>query len=272
MNIVCFGAHPDDAEWYAGGTLVKWVRAGHRVLSVALTNGDIGHHEMSGGALAQRRAAESRRCAERAGTISLVLDNHDGELYPSLALRKEIVRIIRNHKADVVLTHRPCDYHPDHRYSAIAVQDAAFMVTVPFFCPDTPVLRKNPLFLYMMDQFTKPTPFQPDIAVDVSDVMDVKWSMLDAMESQMYEWLPWLDGKHHLVPLDPAARLIWLKDAWGAFFRAPAESARLALERWYGDAAAGVTYAELFEICEYGRVPTPSEILDLFPFLPRASA
>jgi LmbE family N-acetylglucosaminyl deacetylase len=269
MNIAAIGAHPDDAEWYAGGTLVKWARAGHRVLSVSLTNGDIGHHQMSGGALAQRRAAESRRSAERAGIESLVLDHHDGELSPTLELRREVVRIIRGHQADVVLTHRPCDYHPDHRYASVTVQDAAFMVTVPFFCPDTPALRTNPVFLYMMDHFTKPVPFQPDVAVDVTDVMDVKWAMLDAMESQMYEWLPWLDGKRESVPVEPAARLRWLQAEWGPFFREPAARAREALQSWYGTAAEGIAFAELFEVCEYGRKPGRAELMELFPFLPR---
>ena len=212
MNIVCIGAHPDDPEWHAGGTMVKWARAGHRVLSVSLTNGDAGHNEQGGGALAKRRAAESQRSAELAGIEARVLDFHDGELLPTLEVRKEVTRIIRGVEADLVLTHRPCDYHPDHRYAATAVQDAAFMVTVPNFCPDTPALRANPAFMYMMDAIAKPAPFQADVAVDVDGVMDVKWAMLDAMPSQMYEWLPWLDGRIGEVPAEPAARLAWLKE------------------------------------------------------------
>jgi len=184
-------------------------------------------------------------------------------------VRKQVVRLIREHQADVVLTHRPCDYHPDHRYTSMAVQDAAFMVTVPNFCPDVPALRQNPVFLYMMDAFTKPTPFQPDVAVAVDDVMEVKWSMLDAMASQMYEWLPWLDGRLDTVPAEAGARRRWLEQTYGSFFRKPAQQARAALAAWYGDAAAEIEFAELFEICEYGRVPSKSDLLELFPFLPR---
>lgn len=271
MNIVCFGAHPDDSEVFAGGTCVKWGRLGHRVLMVSMTNGDIGHHEMAGGPLAQRRALEAHSSAERAGARHLVLDCHDGELEPTLAVRKRVVEIIREHQADIVLTHRPNDYHPDHRYTSIVVQDAAFMVTVPHFCPAVPALTKNPVFLFLMDTFKKPAPFQPDIAVDVSDVMDVKWSMLDAMESQFYEWLPWLDGLIDQVPKDPAARRAWLRKAWDPFFTEPARTGRKSLEKWYGKkAASGVRYAELFEICEYGHQPSDDEVRRLFPFFEKA--
>lgn len=269
MNIVVVGAHPDDSEVFAGGVCVKWARLGHRVLMVSLTNGDAGHHEMAGGQLAKRRAQEARLSAERAGAHDLVLDNHDGELEPALALRKRVVEILREFEADIVLTHRPNDYHPDHRYTSVVVQDAAFMVTVPHFCASVPVLRKNPVFLYLMDSFQRPAPFRPDIAVDVSDAMDTKWAMLDAMESQMYEWLPWLDGTLHTVPADRVARRQWLERAWAPFFEEPVRQGRAALEKRYGKAAAGrIRFAELFEICEYGHQPSEEEIERLFPFFP----
>lgn len=270
MNIVCIGAHPDDGEFYAGGTLHLWARAGCNVLVVSLTNGDIGHHRQSGGVLARRRSAESAAAAKRGGYEALLLDNHDGELLPTLALRKEVVRIIREHQADIVLTHRPYDYHPDHRYTSLVVQDAAFMVTVPFFCPDVPALDKNPVFLYMMDRFERPVPLQADVAVDVGPVMETKWAMLDAMESQVYEWLPWLAGGEPAVPTETNERIAWLRGTWEAFFRAPAQLAQAKLCETYGaDAAGGVDYAELFEFCEYGRKPAREEIHRLFPFLPR---
>lgn len=265
MNIVCFGAHPDDGEVHAGGTLAKWSRDGHRVLVVSMTNGDIGHHEMSGGALANRRRTEVQRAAEIGGYLERVLDYHDGELLPSLDVRRTVVRVIREWEADIVLTHRPCDYHPDHRYTAIAVQDAAFMVTVPHFCPAAPSLDKNPVFLYMMDRFTRPVPFQPDVAVDVGDVMDTKWAMLDAMPSQFYEWLPWIMKTPDPVPAGDAARMEWLKKQWDPVFRPVADRARDALRTRYGAAGDDVVYAELFELCEYGYCPSPDELQGLFP-------
>ena len=270
MNIVCFGAHPDDCEVFAGGTSVKWAQAGHRVVFVSMTNGDVGHHEMTGEPLAKRRSREAKRSADLAGAVEVVFDNHDGELTPSLALRKQVVELIREFEADIVLTHRPNDYHPDHRYTSQVVQDAAFMVTVPNFCPNAPALAANPVFLYLMDRFTKPYRFHPDIAVDVDDVMDVKWDMLDAMDSQFYEWLPWLDRTTD-VPKDSDARRGWLKETWAPFFTQPAHSARDALERWYGPRGGDVTYAELFEICEYGYQPSDDELRRFFPFFPAAA-
>ncbi|HNT89785.1 MAG TPA: PIG-L family deacetylase, partial [Candidatus Hydrogenedentes bacterium] len=142
-----------------------------------------------------------------------------------------------------------------------------FMVSFPLFCPDAPALRHNPVFFHLMDSFEKPAPFRPDVAVDVDDVMEVKWAMLDAMASQVYEWLPWLEGKANEVPEDAEGRRAFLRATWDPFFTAPAERARDALTTWYGaDRAAAVRYAELFEVCEYGRQPTRDELRELFPW------
>ncbi len=269
MNIVVVGAHPDDCECYAGGVSVKWARQEGRVLFVSMTNGDIGHYAMSGGVLAQRRAAESRASAKRAGVQELILGYHDGELQATLDVRKEVVRIIRRFNADLVLTHRPNDYHPDHRYTSIAVQDAAFMVTVPHFCPEMPRLERNPVFMYLADAFQKPTPFQPDVAVDISDVIETKLAMLGDMESQMYEWLPWLDGKLDEVPSGAVERMAWLRKDWAPVFKMLTDAGRPALKAWYGlRRARQIRYAEAFEICEYGHQPTKTELAQLFPFFP----
>lgn len=267
MNIVCFGAHPDDGEFFAGGTAVKWARQGHQVLFVSMTNGDIGHHELAGGVLARIRAHEARAAAHIGGYESLVLDHHDGELQPTLALRKEIVRIVREREADIVLTHRPNDYHPDHRHGSTAVQDAAYMVCVPNFCPDAPPLKRNPLFLYLMDQFQRPCPFRPDVAVAIDDVMPTKWDMLDAMPSQLYEWLPWIDGRLGERPEDPVQWRGWLETYWSPFFEAGARAWQDALAAWVGpDAARATRFAEFFEVCEYGRRPTQEELRAMFTF------
>lgn len=265
MNIVCIGAHPDDAEVFAGGTLIRWADAGHRVWAVSMTKGDIGHHEACGDELARRRAAESARAAAIGGYTARCLGFGDGALLPTLEARHAVTRLIRDCAADIVLTHRPWDYHPDHRYTAMTVQDAAYMVCVPHFCPEAPALRRNPLFVYMMDRFTRPCPFRPDIAVDVGAVMDRRLDALDAMDSQFYEWLPWMDGRLDEVPADPAARRDWLRAAWDPVFRAPARAARGALRNRYGAAGDSVDYAELFEVCEYGRQPAPGELDELFP-------
>jgi LmbE family N-acetylglucosaminyl deacetylase len=174
LRVIVFGAHPDDCELKAGGTAALWAQKGHKVKFVSVTNGDIGHHEMAGAILARRRTAEVERCARILGITTEVLDNHDGELMPTLENRRAITRKIREWKADLVISPRPNDYHPDHRYTAVLVQDAAFMVIVPSFCPDVPALRKNPVFMYSEDGFRKPNPFQADVVVPIDSVIDKK--------------------------------------------------------------------------------------------------
>ncbi len=156
LRIICFGAHPDDCELQAGGTAALWAALGHHVKFVSVTNGDIGHWREAGGPLARRRTAEVQEAAKILGITTQVLDIHDGELLPTLENRRTITRLIRDWKADIVMSHRPNDYHPDHRYTGILVQDSAYMVTVPFFCPDTPILKNNPAFFFYPDSFTWP--------------------------------------------------------------------------------------------------------------------
>jgi len=264
LRIIAFGAHPDDCDIRAGGTAAKWAALGHKVRFVAVTNGDAGHQSEGGGALAKRRRAEAEEAGRRIGIEYIVLDNHDGELLPNLKVREEIIRQIREWNADLVLGPRPNDYHPDHRYTGVLLQDAAFMVTVPNIAPDTPALRKNPVFMYFEDGFKKPAPFEPDVAVAIDDVFEKKIDMLDAHVSQVYEWLPWLDGELDKVPKDPAARRTWLADQRS---RTVSPAVKDALTKWYGpDRAAKVEQAEAFEICEYGSRPDENALRRLFPF------
>ena len=266
-NIIAFGAHPDDCDIRAGGTAAKWAAAGHRVRFVSVTSGDAGHQSQGGGALAARRRAEAQEAGRRIGVEYIVLDNHDGELMPTLQVREQIIRLIRQWKADLVLGPRPHDYHPDHRYTGILLQDAAFMVTVPNVAPDTPALRQNPVFMYFEDSFQKPNPFVPDVAVSIDDTFAKKVDMIDAHVSQVYEWLPWLNGRLDEVPKDPVERKAWMaKQRQGRIN----EAVRAALVKFYGsEAGAKVAHAEAFEICEYGRRPDASDVKRLFPFLPR---
>jgi LmbE family N-acetylglucosaminyl deacetylase len=265
VNVVVIGAHPDDCDIDAGGTAILFAKAGHNVLFVSVTNGDAGHHEKGGGALAKIRRAEAQEAGKRFGVKYVVLDNHDGELMPTLDIRLNIIRAIRQWNADVVIGPRPNDYHPDHRNTAILLQDAAYMVIVPNVAPDTPPLKKNPVFLYTEDGFQKPTPFQPDIAVDITSVFDQKIYAMAAHESQFFEWLPWTSGKLDQVPKTEAERLKWLAE-----WRNPVinDKTKQSLIKWYGnEKASQAKYAEAFEICEYGRRPSDDEIKILFPML-----
>jgi LmbE family N-acetylglucosaminyl deacetylase len=267
LNIIAFGAHPDDCDQGAGGIAAKYAALGHRVRFVSVTNGDAGHQTEGGGALAARRRAEAQEAGRRIGIEYVVLDNHDGELLPTLKPREEIIRQIRQWKADLVLAPRPNDYHPDHRYTGALVQDAAYMVVVPNVAPDTPALQKNPVFMYFQDRFQKPNPFSPDVAVSLDDVIDKKLDMLDAHVSQMYEWLPWVDGNLASVPKGAAERRRWLKETRAG---QPDPAVSAALVKWYGpEKGKAVQYAEAFEICEYGTRPDEAMIRKLFPFFPK---
>lgn len=259
------GAHPDDCDIKSGGTAALFAQMGHEVKFLSITNGDAGHMEMGGGMLAKRRYAETQEVAKRLGIQYDVLDNHDGELLPTLEIRLDVIRKIREWGADVVISHRPNDYHPDHRYTGVLVQDAAFMVGVPNIAADTPPLRKNPVFLYYQDNFQKPNPFSPDIVIDITSVIDQKIHALDAHTSQFYEWLPWIGNDPDVIPEGKEERLIWLKSKRAS---GPNPSVQKGLEEWYGkEKAAQVKFAEAFEICEYGSRPSREDILRLFPMI-----
>ena len=265
IRIIMIGAHPDDCDEDGGGTAALFAQMGYAVKFVSVTNGDAGHQALKGKELAKRRFAEAQESGKRLGVAYDVLDNHDGLLMPSLEVRLEIIRKIREWNADVVIAPRPNDYHPDHRYTGVLVQDAAYMVSVPNIAPDVPALKKNPVFLYYQDHFQRPNPFRPDVAVDITSVYDKKVSGLDAHESQMYEWLPWIGHYLDQVPKDKNERIQWLaKQRAGTI----TPEIKTSLEKWYGkDKAAQVKYAEAFEICEYGTQPNDEEIKRLFPML-----
>ncbi len=264
INIVVIGAHPDDCDIHAGGTAIRFSQMGHRVLFVSTTNGDAGHFNKSGNTLGKIRKAEAEEAGRRMGITYKVLDNHDGLLEPNLNLRLQLIQLIREWKADIVIGPRPYDYHPDHRNTAIAIQDAAFLVIVPNIVPQTPALKKNPVFLYTDDRFTKPYPFSPDIVVDVTKVFDQKIYAMAAHQSQFFEWLPWLAGQLESVPKTEADRLKWLAEKRKGSI---SDATKAGLSKWYKSQADVVKFAESFEICEYGRMPNDDEIRQLFPML-----
>ena len=266
LNIVVLGAHPDDCEADAGGLAIMYANMGHRVKFVSLTNGDAGHFAKGGGALARIRHAESQEAARIYGVEEyVILNNHDGELMPTLENRHQVIREIRTWNADIVIGPRPNDYHPDHRNTAILMQDAAYLVIVPNVVPEVPPLKKNPVFLFAMDRFQKPNPFEPDVSVDIDEVFMQKIAGMAAHESQHFEWLPWTSGTLESIPEDEQGRLENL--AKRRTF-SPSKVVRENLRTWYGDHADQVQHVEAFEICEYGKQPGKKELHRLFPMLP----
>jgi len=274
LRIIVFGAHPDDCEIKAGGAAAMWAAQGHHVKFISTTNGDIGHAEMAGGELAKRRTAEVKAAAKKLGIETEVLDIHDGELMPTLENRKIFVRLIREWKADVVMGHRPNDYHPDHRYTGILMQDAAYMATVTFYCPDVPQIPKNPVFLYLSDGFQKPNPFDPDMVVSIDDVIEQKAEALWLLESQIESL--WATGNFERVvpvPKQGAERQARRKEMFDRFARraeSVANKYRAKLIELYGEEKGKkIRYAEAFELCEYGSRASPDKLKQLFPFFGR---
>jgi LmbE family N-acetylglucosaminyl deacetylase len=271
LRIIVFGAHPDDCEIKAGGVAAMWAAQGHHVKFVSTTNGDIGHAEMAGGELAKRRTAEVKAAAKKLGIETEVLDIHDGELMPTLENRKTFVRLIREWKADIVMGHRPNDYHPDHRYTGVLMQDAAYMVTVTFYCPDVPQIPNNPVFLYLSDGFQKPNPFEPDVVVSIDDVIEQKAEALWLLESQIESL--WATGNFEkVVPVpkagaDREARRKEMFDRFARRAESVANQYRTKLIELYGEEKGKkIRYAEAFELCEYGSRASPDKLKLLFPF------
>jgi len=267
LRIICFGAHPDDCELQIGGTAALWAKRGHKVKFVSVTNGDIGHWQEAGAPLARRRRAEVEKADGLLGVTTEILDIHDGELLPTLENRRVLTRLIRDWKADLVLSHRPNDYHPDHRYTGILVQDAAYMVTVPNFCPDSPAMSNNPAFFYYSDRFQKPNPFKPDVVVDIGSVMERKLDALGIMVSQFAEG--GANGFAGLMPADEAGqqrRHREVRESMAKRNQSLADRFRNQLVEQYGaEKGPNVKFAEAFELCEYGRQPSREEIRKMFP-------
>jgi N-acetylglucosamine malate deacetylase 1 len=269
LRILVLGAHPDDADIKAGGTAALWRRLGHEVKLVSVTNGGAGHHKLSGEALVARRRAEAQAAGAVIGAGYDVLDLPDGGLLPTLEARHQLIRLIRDFKPDLILTHRLNDYHPDHRYTAVLVQDAAYMVTVPAVCPDTPRLQRDPVILYLSDDFKKPAPFSADVVVDIGAEMDTVVNMMHCHVSQFYEWLPYNGGYAEHVPADDAARRQWMKMWMQHRLRPLADRHRDRIVQTYGvEKGHTIEYIEAFEVSEYGSPLDDAARARLFPFLP----
>ena len=269
LKLLILGAHPDDADFHAGGLAAIYRQLGHSVKMISVTNGESGHHEMSGEALVSRRRAEAAACGAVIGAEYVTWDNRDGYLQADLELRWQIIREIRTYRPDLVLTHRTNDYHPDHRAVGDAVRDASYMVTVPPVVPDVPHLSRDPVVAYMPDRFTKPTPLQGDVVIDISEVADKVVDMLCCHESQMFEWLPFNQGVLDTVPTGKAERREFVQRWYDHRLKDQADRYRAELIATYGPVRGSqIHYVEPYEISEYAAPLDAAARARLFPFLP----
>lgn len=265
LNVIIIGAHPDDPDKVAG-CAYKWARSGHEVLMVSLTNGDAGHQSIKAVDLARIRREEARKAGEVIGIRYITLDNHDGQLMPTYENRLQVIKVIREHNADLVIFPRPYDYHPDHRYTGVLVLDAAYMVTVPTILPDVPHLKRNPMFLFMSDGFIHPEPFTADVCIDIDDVIEKKIDMYHQHTSQMYEWLPYNRGNLDQVPASEKERRAWLGETRKG--GSDAKPYRDKLIELYGkEKGSKIKYCEAFQDSGYGVRLTAENMKVYFPFL-----
>lgn len=265
-RLLVIGAHPDDCE-YVAGIALKMKAAGFEVRYLMATNGSAGHHETPGAAIVKRRLEEVQRVCDLAGFSFEILDLEDGRLTADLHSRDLMLAAIRRFDPGIIITHRPFDYHPDHRATSMLVQDCSYLLLVPGICPLTPPMRRAPAIFYMQDTFQRPCTFRPDIAFDITEEYDLKMLMIHQHTSQMYEWLPWVDGvPAEEVPTGDQERLDWLKAS--PLGQRSLDYARLFREQLvqrYGEAGEGIRFAEALEACEYGRQLRPEELASIFP-------
>jgi LmbE family N-acetylglucosaminyl deacetylase len=271
LRILIIGAHPDDADFKAGGTAAHWCALGHEVRLVSLTDGRAGHHVQHGPPLVLRRRAEAQASAAVIGATYDVLDLPDGELDNRLEYRQQVIRLIRAFRPDLIVTHRPADYHPDHRFTSLLIQDASYLLTVPAVCQDVSHLHHTPVILYFSDAFQKPCRFEPNVVVDIDRSFDRLVAMLHCHQSQFYEWLPYNSGYLDEVPSEEAERRRWLAERIGRRIRPLADRYRDLLVETYGPQHGNhVVHVEAFEVCEYGAMLDEAARSRLFPFLPRS--
>jgi LmbE family N-acetylglucosaminyl deacetylase len=253
-RLLILGAHPDDAEFHAGGFAARFRRRGGNVKIVSVTDGGAGHQSLPTNELRRIRRDEAAASAAVIGAESAVWQFPDGRLLPSLEVREAIIAEIRRYRPDLVLTHRTCDYHPDHRAVGQAVQDASYMVTVPKIVPDVPALARDPIVAYLPDMFTRPVPMRADVVIDITAELDTIVAMLACHTSQFFDWLPFNHGIADEVPRDAAARMAWLRGWYAAVVRPRAERCRGEVTAAFGaDTAATIEFIEMFEISEYAR-------------------
>jgi LmbE family N-acetylglucosaminyl deacetylase len=266
-RFIFIGAHPDDADIQFSATALRLVRNGHKVKFVSVCNGDCGHQSMAPHELAARRYLETQKAAGLIGIEEYeVLCHRDCEYEVTLQNRLEMIRIIRRFKPDVVVTHALNDYHVDHRNCGQVAQDAAYLLTVPHFCPDVEVPDRTPVFCTHFNRFNYPKPFRADAAVEFDSVFEEKLNILACHASQMFEWLPWDEGFKAEVErglTEEEKRDSLLRRVMR--FKNPGVLGRQeALEYIYGAKAKDIVYAECFEQTEYGKVLPLNEFRKLF--------
>ncbi len=187
MQVLAFGCHPDDIEVACAGTMAKYVKEGHKVTVCHVANGNLGHEIIKPDELREMRRKEAQNAGALAGIEVLTCDIGDVIVYSGQKeQRDKVVDIIRKVQPDVIITHSPNDYMPDHVAVSQLVFDASFAASVPHYETSVPGAAKiTPI--YYMDTLAGVN-FMPTEYVDISDTIDLKLEMLECHVSQM-KWM-----------------------------------------------------------------------------------
>lgn len=211
-KVLVFTPHPDDAEYYAGGTIAKMIQQGASVTYIIATDGRRGSFHMQSGALAPIRAEEARKAAEILGAEPPVLLSHiDYELdhLPPGKLREQFCRLIRQHRPDAVISEDPFssfEVHPDHRAVAWAASDAVHYASLPLVNPEHMAMGLEPHFVVEKYFYTEALG-TANLIVDITDTIDLKINALAEHKSQMTFLAESLTRQANLVGLDLQAIL-----------------------------------------------------------------
>lgn len=265
-RLLIIGAHPDDAEYSGGGLATIYRQSGRPVKMISVTDGSAGHHFRKPAELVELRRAEAAAAGKIIGATYETWDFPDGSLEPSLDVRWRIIEEIRTYKPDLVLTHRTCDYHPDHRAVGQCVQDASYLVTVPNVLPAVPALRKDPVVAYLPDHFTRPSPLRPDVIIDITEQVPTIAKMLACHRTQLFEWLAYEGDVLDTVPEDENGKIEWVESWILGHIAYRAERYRDEVMKRFGDAkGTEIQSIEVFEVSEYARQADASVMAHLFP-------
>ncbi|MBQ7288269.1 MAG: PIG-L family deacetylase [Clostridia bacterium] len=223
MNILAIGAHPDDVEIGCGGTLAKYAAQGHKIFIATATSGNIGSARHSMEEIARIRKQEAANSAAIIGAEYICLDYDDEMFYEDKSVRLAFINLVRHCKADVIFTHNPKDYNPDHELTSKIINDIAVMIPIAHIKTEEPPHDVIPSIWYFEPALSMG--FVPTDYVDITDFYETKMKMFSCMESQK-AWM--------------ADNYASLRDDEDKFF----DSIRIASE--FRGMQAGCKYAEGF--------------------------
>lgn len=183
MNILAIGAHPDDVETYCGGTLAKYAKQGHKIFTATTTNGNIGSATLPMDEIARIRKEEARRAAAIIGAEYICLDYDDEMFFEDKAARIAMIDLLRYCKADIVLTHNPQDYNPDHELTSKIVRDIAVMVPIAKIETPNKPYDTIPTIAYFESELG--LGFIPTEYVDITEEIEIKMAMCAEHKSQV---------------------------------------------------------------------------------------